>query len=123
MQQRGIVHPALLDRVQPNFYPSLCTIQELGTAQDEYGQETGEPVDLEDHINVPCRIAPVVAPSEQRSSQQVFVEGKYAVALNGYYPAIEEDMVAVVDGTIYDIEFVAHDGNQQTTRLNVRLVE
>lgn len=123
MQQRGVIHPEMLERVQPSFYPSLCTIQELGTAQDEYGQETATPVDLANHVDIPCRIAPVVAASEQRSQQQVFVESKYNVALNGYYPAIQEDMVAVVDDVTYGIEFAGHDGNQTMTHLTVRRVE
>lgn len=123
MQQRGIVHPRLMERVQPNFYPSLCTIQTTSTEQDEYGQEIGTVASLEGHTDIPCRIAPVIADSERRTPQQVYVEGRFNVALNGYYPAIQEDMVAEVDGTSYGIEFVGHDGNHTMTHLIVRLVE
>lgn len=123
MQQRGLIHPALMVRLQGGLYPSRCTIATLGTEQDEYGQEIGTPVDLEGHVNLPCRIAPMVAPSEQRTSQQVFVDGRYNVALAGYYPAIQEDMAAVIDDTTYGIDFVGHDGNQTMTHLIVRQVK
>lgn len=121
MQQRGIVHPDMLARLQPNFYPSLCTILVPSQAQDAWGQVIGTPSILEDYEDLPCRIAPASG-REQRSAQQVYVEGQYHIALNGYYPAITEQMIATVNATEYNIEHVEHDGNQKTTRIMVRLV-
>lgn len=122
MQQRGIVHPSLLDRVQPNFYPSLCTIQLPDAIRDSVGQLIADPLALDGHVDIPCRISPRGA-REVRTENQVYVNATHHVALGGYYPDITEAMSAVVDGVRYDIEGVEWDGNQIATRLYVRLID
>jgi SPP1 family predicted phage head-tail adaptor len=120
MNQRGIVHPALLARVRPGFYPSLCTVQELTAVQDEYGEEIQSYVDVPNHVDIACRIAPRSS-REQREAQQVYAEATHHVALGGHYPAILPAMRVLVDGLAYAIEGPPqHDGNQQMTRLYVR---
>lgn len=122
MQQHGIVHPSMLARIQPNFYPSLCTIQEANEEQDSVGQLIPDPINLTGHVDIPCRISPR-SRREVRSEEQVYVNATHHVALGGYYPNIDETMLAVIDSVSYDIEGVEVDGNQKTTRLFVRLVE
>lgn len=122
MQQRGIVHPDLMVRLQPNFYPSLCTIQEANTTRDEYGQEISSPINLPGNVDIPCRISPMTS-QETRTLQQVYATSTHHIALNGYYPAISAGMLAVVDGVSYQVEGPPqHDGNQKTTRIYVRQV-
>lgn len=113
----------MLERVQPNFYPSLCTIQ-VATETDS---STGEPIsswaDVPELVDIPCRIA-AQQTREQRNSDQVYSLATHHVALNGYYPEIESEDRAVVDGVIYTIEGPAqHDGNQQMTRIFVRKID
>lgn len=122
MRQHGIVHPEMLARIQPNFYPSLCTIQESNPVRDSVGQQIPDWIDVPPLTDLPCRIAPLTA-REVRSENQVYVASTHNVALGGYYPTITEGMQAVVDGLGYDIEGVEWDGNQKTTRLFVRLID
>lgn len=108
--------------LQPNFYPSLCTIAVPSTVQDGYGQEAGVLTPVAGLTALACRIAPMSS-REQRTAQQVYATATHHVALNGYYPAITTTaMAAQVDGVNYDIEGVEHDGNDQMTRLYVRRV-
>lgn len=122
MRSHGLVHPSLMERIQPNFYPSLCTIQEPNESKSSTGQDISNPSDISGLTNLPCRIAPR-STREVQNENQKYVLATHHVALAGYYPSIDEDMFAVVDGTTYGIEGVEHDGNQKTTRLYVRLVE
>jgi hypothetical protein len=125
MQQRGVIHPDMLDRLRvpvDDFYPSLCTIASASVVQDEYGQEEGVLTPVEGLTNLPCRIAPRSS-GETRSTQQVYAEASHHVALAGYYPAIQTTHAAQVDGVTYDIEGVEHDGNHTMTRLFLRLVD
>lgn len=122
MRQHGIVHPEMMERVRPNFYPSLCTIREASATQDAYGQIGEGWNDLPGHVGLPCRVAPKSA-QERRSAEQIYVNATHHIALPGFYPAIEETMSAVVDGVTYGIEAVEWDGNSETTRLFVRVIE
>lgn len=122
MRQHGIVHPEMLARIQPNFYPSLCTIQESTDARDTFGQQIPAWLNVSDLEDLPCRISPRNT-REVRSEDQVYVDATHQVALAGYYPTIHEGMQAVVDDLPYEIEGVEWDGNQKTTRLFVRIVD
>lgn len=121
MNQYGIAHPALLPHLQPNFYPSLCTIAIADTIQDEFGEEMGTLTPVAGMINIPSRLAPRGS-TELRSAQQIYAQATHHLALNGYYPGIDTEMSAQVDGVTYDIEGVEHDGNDEMTRLYLREV-
>ena len=123
MQDRGIVHPDMLERVQPNFYPSLCTIQTATAVDDPFGETTLTWADLAAHIDIPCRIAPADS-REMRNADQVYTSATHKVNLNGYYPAIAAGHQTIVDDVTYSIEGPPqHDGNRKMTRLMVRKVE
>lgn len=122
MNYPALIHPDWLAHVQPNHYPSLCTIRTPNTTRDAIGHPVPNPQDLGGHIDIACRIAPVNT-REVRTELQIYVNATHHVALNGYYPDIAEDMSAVVDGVSYDIEGVEHDGNDVMTRLWVRIVD
>lgn len=120
--QQGLVHPQLLGRLQTNFYPSLCTIQAAGDVRDSYGGVTPAWADLPGHVDIPCRVAPDRAFNrEVRTEAQLYAVHSWVIALSGKYPAITEEMRAVVDGTAYDIELVQGDGQGKTTRLMARV--
>lgn len=122
MQQHGIVHPAMLGRIQPNFYPSLCTIMQRNGVRDSVGYLSPSPTILNGHADLPCRIAPR-STREVRSENQIYVNATHHVALGGYYADITEAMTAIVDDVSYDIEGVEWDGNQKTTRLWARIID
>jgi hypothetical protein len=123
--QLGIIHPAMLAKVQPNFYPASCTIQQATTVADSYGQPIPTWANLADHVDLSCRLSPGSPSSgdELRTQIQIYTVHMWIIALNGHYPDILETMRAVIDGTVYEIEQVQHDGNEKTTRLRVRTLE
>lgn len=122
MNQRGIIHPDMLARVQPNFYPSMCTIRAATITRDAYGQPQQTWHDLAGHTNLHCRIAPR-STQERMSPAQVYVVATHHIALGGYYPTIDETMQVIAEGIVYEIEGVEWDGNRKMTRLFARLVE
>lgn len=123
MKQRGLVHPLMLERLTPNFYPSLCTIFRPEVTNNSSGDEVIVPMPILDLIDIPCRLAPMTS-REVRGPQQAFVEGTSHVTLAGYYPQIDSDMLPVIDGKTYSMEGEPeHDGNHKTTRFYVREVE
>lgn len=122
MNRHGLTHPRMMAVLQPNFYPSSCTIATPSTVQDDYGEQEGVLTPVAGLVGLDCRIAPMSS-REQRTAQQIYATATHHVALNGYYPAITTTaMSAQVDGVQYDIEGVEHDGNDQMTRLLVRRV-
>ena len=123
--QLGIIHPEMLSRVQPNFYPSTCTIQQATEVADSYGQLVPTWANLADHVDLSCRVSPGSPSSgnELRTQIQIYTVHTWVIAFNGHYPDILETMRAVVDSVVYEIEQVQHDGNNKTTRLRVRTLE
>lgn len=121
--QLGIIHPSMLSKL-PNFYPSLCTIQNHTSTQDDYGQPADTFADLADHVNLSCRIAPEPnsRSGERDAANRTTSEHTHIVDLRGYYPNISEVHQAIVDGATYDIEAVEHDGNKVTTRMKVQVI-
>lgn len=123
MNQLGIVHPGLLASLQPNHYASTVTIQYAVVTQDSYGEESEGWSTLAGHADLRCRLSPHQQFSrEQRNQAQIYAVHVWIINIAGYYPSITEEMRAVVDSTSYNIELAQHDGNQKTTRLQVRVV-
>lgn len=123
MNQLGIIHPGLLASLQPAFYASTVTIQYPVVTQDSYGEESEGWSNLAGHVDLPCRLSPHQQFSrEQRNQAQIYAVHVWIINIAGHYPSITEEMRAVIDGTAYDIELVQHDGNQEMTRLQTRVV-
>jgi hypothetical protein len=123
VKQYGIVHPHMLERLRPNFYPSLCTLNGATTIINSFGEEEHTWGPVAGLVDIACRIAPDSS-REARTPQQEFVEARLHVTLNGYYPAIDSDMQPVIDGKAYTMEGEPEDdGNDKTTRFYVREVE
>ena len=122
MNQLGIVHPDLLASL-PNHYTGTVTIQYPVITQDSYGEESAGWQNLANHVDLRCRLAPSNEFSrEQRNQAQLYAVHIWDIALAGHYSSITEEMRAVVGGVAYDIELVQHDGNSETTHLQVRRV-
>lgn len=126
MNQLGIIHPDMLTRLQPNFYPQTCAIHARAVG-DGYAQAADTPdadpvAGLEE---IRCRISPILQGSnETRRPEQAWMVGRYNIALNGYYPQIDGTQFVKADDIFYEIEPPPqHDGNDKTTRLLCRIVE
>lgn len=118
----GIVHPSMMAALG-SFYPSLCTIRTATDTQSATGAVQQSWADAPGLVGLRCRLAPAAnsANREVRAEAGTYGEFTYTIALASYYPAITEQMQAVVDGTAYDVQAVAHDGNHAATELFVRL--
>lgn len=121
MRQGTLVRAGWLTRLAPTFFASLATVQRATVTQSSTGAEVRTWAALAGHVDVRCRIAPATA-NEQRSQAQVFAEYTHTVVLAGYYATVTELDRVVVDAATYEIVGVEFDGNDQMTRLRVRVV-
>lgn len=122
MQNHGLIHPHMLVRLQPNFYPSLCTFFLPNATINSVGEEVYAPVAVAGLTDLHCRIAPKTS-KEAREPQQTYTEATHHIALNGHYAAITPAMLVEVDGVMYAQEGEPeHDGNGKTSRVYVREV-
>jgi hypothetical protein len=58
-----------------------------------------------------------------RGAQQFQVQADFHVLLDGYFPAILQRDLAVIDGSTYEIQAVEADSQKVFTRLEVRRVD
>lgn len=110
------------------FYPSVCSIRSrttpsvspLGEAQAGFPTLTG-------HDYIACRLSTRSGNTQEQASEVRTADSTYTsearhCGLDGYYPQITTEMVAVVDGVEYDIEGVVHDGTKAHTKLMLELI-
>lgn len=121
MQQRGLVHPDLVECLRANHLPSLVTIQQATETLDDYGQPTLAWANVTGLVGLPCRLAPWSQEQERRLPEMVQTEATHVLAM-AYAAAITTAHRAVVDGVSYDITAVRHDGNEATTWLGLEVI-
>ena len=118
----GIVHPKMYERMGI-LYNSTCTIQYYDEDNlDEWGQPDPQWVDLPNHIDLECSIAPSGG-QEVKQPDKEYDVSTHHISFNDYYPDIEEKMRAVVNGKTYDIQLVEHGSRKKSTRLTVEVVD
>lgn len=106
------------------LFSSTCTIQTPSTAVTGAGQWAGQFTNLAGHVNLRCMAPPLgdqqrIAAMERKSTGQVTDFTYLHILLEGYYPAIQPKMRAVIDGVNYDIAAVESDSQRQMTRMEV----
>lgn len=121
MEQGTLVRAGWLTRLAPTFFASTATVQRATITQSSTGAEVRTWGTLAGHAGLACRIAPATA-NEVRSQTQIFAEYTHTVVIAGYYATVTELDRVVVDGSTYEIVGVEFDGNDQMTRLRVRVV-
>ena len=106
---------------------SQCTIQQRTGAVNSYGQpDLSNWTDVSGLVNLQCmlsvqRITNPDMYGTVRTPADFEVRRDRHLYLNGYYPQIQAQNSAVVDGTRYEIMTEAEcDSQHQTTRLAVR---
>ena len=118
---RAIFHPEMLDRLG-DFFPSVCTIQEMTETQDattgEISWTWGDVVGL---VDLPCALG-ATSGQEVKMPDQTYVVANYTLALNDSYTTIVEKMQAVVDSVAYEILLVQQASHSNKTRLLLRKV-
>lgn len=122
--KRGIVHPDLLTRLTPTFYPSLCTIQSDGASRTSSGAQAAPSwANVTGLVSIPCRMAPASQTDREiLAAKGLYAESLHVVALAGYYSTITEKHQVVVDGTAHAVMYVRSDGQSKTTYVYVQKV-
>ncbi len=118
----ALIHPDMLDSL-PDFYPKSCTIKEPSGTQSGSGFETITYTAIGVLSGLACRIAPSITSKEVKQADQTYTVGNYTIVFPDYHVAITELMQAVIDGVDYDILNVAHDAEEESTRLLVEIVK
>ena len=116
------IQPIMHERLLANltaFYPSLCTIQEATYIVDTVGEP--QPTWADFLTDIPCRISPAGG-NETKRSDETYEVATHVINLAGYYVTITVPMRAEIDGVLYDILSIEHDGNHFTTRLRAQVV-
>ncbi len=116
---------------------ATCTIQQPSTAQDsDGGQVYIPPVDIVGLTNIPCMQAVLstasIQATEVKALAEIMSKNLKHVLLNGWYPAIDPDMWALINildagGNViiaitYDILGVENDSQNSQTRLKLQAV-
>lgn len=116
--------PALL---ASGLLSSLCTIKTPPETFTDSGALDPDALyaDLAGHVDIPCIAAPLmttdkVGIDEIKLRNETETLGLLHVLLGGYYPAIQTDYRAEIDGVDWDIVTVDSDSQGKTTRLAVR---
>lgn len=110
-------------------FTSLCTIQRPpGTTNAQGGQDLDPThyIDVPGLVNIPCKAAPLVilrpsAADETKLADYTEEGNQQQVVLSGYFPQIQQQDQAVVDGVIYDIVSVQSDSEHIMTRLGTQI--
>lgn len=134
---RPLTHPRM-ETAFRDHWPSLCTIQwkvtaasesneELPTVYDPASVQVTGPQDMEDHVDIPCRVSPVVEVSpryeEKRTPEAISAFKQAKCKLDGYFPLIEVRLQqAVIGGETWEIRGVEHDSQHFSTRLMLEIV-
>jgi hypothetical protein len=118
---RPLIHPRIFERLY-NFYPSEVTIQEATEPQDTYGAFSQIWANKVGYVDLDCRLAPSGG-QEVKKPDQTYVVSTHTIAIAGYYPGIDEKNRAVIGANIFDILLVENDGQGDSTRLIVEIVE
>lgn len=121
-----LVHPAMLDRLERDFFPQRCRIEQASETLDEYGQPLAEDDESQwtavlGMETIPCRMAPATG-GKRRTAQMTVTDATHVIVLAGNF-AIMSKMRAVVDDQAYGILLPSHDAEGVTTKLMVKLVE
>lgn len=117
----SIISPKLFGKLG-NFYNKTCTVQQNVGSRDAAGQIGEDWEDLSGHVDVQCRIAPSGG-REVKGPNQTYSVSTHYIVLVGQYTSVTAAMQAVVDGQAYDILLVQHDGQGETTKLTVQVVQ
>lgn len=116
------IHPRRLAALKAHFQ-TLCTIQHRTIIYDAFNQEVITYSNSPNLTAIPAYKEPATAGSgEQRTDQEVIVTNRWYVYLQGYYPTIEIDDRATLDGVPHNILNVVHDDSKTLTVLSTELV-
>ncbi len=106
-------------------FPNLCTIQSIPGTKNAMGAPIITFSDVAGLVNIPCHAAPpsifrLSGSNELRKPDRTDESQEFHVLLSGYFPQIQMNMRAVVDGVPYNIVGIDQDAFHTQTRLEVQ---
>lgn len=124
---RSAVHPRLMDRLAPGFFPARATIEANAPTRAASGHPTPVWTAVTGLRNIPASVSPFhfARSGELRRSEITIIEGTHRIGLAGSYPAITAKHRVVVTGPgagTYDITRPQTDGQMGMTVLECRTV-
>lgn len=126
MLNSTVIHPRMLESVGNIFFRQSADIyaQDLAVGPDSFGQPP-TPGLLPGHEGIRCSVQrSFIRSLEDRTDKMTVTTTRYAILLDGYYPAIKSRMQAKVDGMVtYDIQSVFQHSQRKYTQLEVEIVE
>lgn len=117
-----LISPKLMQTLQQDFFPLLCSIQKPVKSQSTSGQEIKTWTDMPALGNIPCRVK-ATGGDERRLPNEIYAITTHRIALAGVFAELKSEMRAVVNGTVYDILLPEVDSEGFATYLNVRVVK
>ena len=134
MNQAGLNYPLsqiMRQAYAAGWFPSLATLQTLVQDQGPTGNPTGEWVNVEGVVNIPCKDAPPsvarVQATELKVVAEIMAKGLRHVLLNQCFTnapnwaAMGSRMI--VDGFTYEVLGAENDSDLIQTRVDLQLVQ
>ncbi len=115
-----VMDPRRVRQVAERWYPSIVDVMGVTVTQSSSGAETrsyDDPV----YIGVRAYLQPILS-LENRAEELTVGTDMLTVHLDGYYPAITDQMELLDDeGTRYEIVDVLHHGSRAQTNVRARV--
>jgi len=107
------------------LFVSLCTIQQPDGLYVGSGQPSGNWINVSGLVDIPCMNAPEseLRPTadEEKGELETTAFNLQHVLLDDYYPTIQTNWRAVIDGVAFDILGSESDSQRTQTRLKLQL--
>lgn len=122
---RALVHPRLMDRLAPTFFPSRATIEANPGTRTTSGYKAPAWAPVAGLRNLPAAVSPFhfSQAGEQRRTEATIAEATHRIGLAGPYPAITSSHRVVISGPsagVYDITKPKTDSQTGMTVLECR---
>lgn len=120
---RAIFDPRMMCGIG-EYFRHLCTIEVATEEANSFGEVNRTWAELSNHERIPCTVGPLPgqpAPQERRRQDGTMAFETHHIVLRGYYPDIDSEHRAVVNGVVYNILTAESDSHRETTRLRVEV--
>lgn len=122
MPKQAHVSGKLMAKMAPTWFDRFALIEEYTATMNNLGEEVQTYGTVFGMDAIPCRLAPVITPQEQRTAALTPTEQTHTAILKGDWPTITTKMRATIDGVVYDIITALVDSQRTMTHLGLRQI-
>lgn len=124
---RALIHPRLLDRITPTFYPSRATVEGSLPTRTPSGATVSAWGSVAGLADIPAAVSPMIftRAGERQTSELTTSETTHRIALAGSFPQITAAMRLRVTGPnagVYDVIRPDRDSHGVTTVLEAQIL-